>query len=543
MSTIEKDEKQGESVVLDKPHPHDVLCGRGGRTNLHKGNIWFRRLVRSNRALYRTCPKHTKLLVAKAVVKAVQGQDPPGHFLEPDKASGGWKEIPYKRALDKTSQALRERDPEAESVTGYAQSAREAAASATNDSSLEVLTEATLQQAGLSSSGSQSLAAKPSDKKKTTSKKRKEATQFQKPSWWSWGTPIDTTGQLSTKHASNPIQPAAKKNKTDNLDDVVPLPVDGLQTRQSSFFKFLSSTGIFGSGAQAKAPKGPGMVVTPNNATVRTNGFRTLHSSCSVPGTITSMPNNNGWSNQPQQGLSISNNAPFAIQPPGSQPHDSFTDAFEPTPLNGDEKNGHGNLKGNTRMDPTTVRHQMQLLRQPENNDEIYQNAPKPVEAVSAATLPESISNVADNNIEVAAPPKAGLTKQVSDWLALFFPPGGGEVEGEAGAEDNEISPPQQSMQRGISSTLFNLTRSPSQFLTNLKTGVTSMFMDNSPGKPGAMGQVPPPVVPPPAGLNSQNLGNSSQSFGIPSESKPDSLLDDTEESPLEAQLRNVRSL
>ncbi|KAI2504346.1 hypothetical protein MHU86_10111 [Fragilaria crotonensis] len=97
-----------ENFVRD-PHDHDVLLGRGGLSNHHPGNNWFRRLVRSNKALYDQAQKHTKLLVAKAIVHHVQAQDPPGRFLEKDKESGVWKEATYNKAVHKTSQALRER--------------------------------------------------------------------------------------------------------------------------------------------------------------------------------------------------------------------------------------------------------------------------------------------------------------------------------------------------------------------------------------------------------------------------------------------------
>ena len=79
-------------------------------SNHHPGNEWYRRLIRSNRPLYRACPKHTKLLVAKAIVQAVEQQN--GRFLEREKNSGDWYTIPYKRAVDKTSQGLREKDRE-----------------------------------------------------------------------------------------------------------------------------------------------------------------------------------------------------------------------------------------------------------------------------------------------------------------------------------------------------------------------------------------------------------------------------------------------
>jgi hypothetical protein len=77
-------------------------------SNHHAGNEWYRRLIKSNRPLYRACPKHTKLLVAKAVVQAVDQQG--GRFLDKEKGSGLWYVVEYKRAVDKTSQGLRERE-------------------------------------------------------------------------------------------------------------------------------------------------------------------------------------------------------------------------------------------------------------------------------------------------------------------------------------------------------------------------------------------------------------------------------------------------
>jgi hypothetical protein len=92
----------------------DVLCGRGGMSNHHPGNEWYRRLVRSNRPLYRACPKHTKLLVSKAIVQAVEQQG--GRFLEKDRKQKYWFPVQYKKAVDKTSQGLRERDREEELI-------------------------------------------------------------------------------------------------------------------------------------------------------------------------------------------------------------------------------------------------------------------------------------------------------------------------------------------------------------------------------------------------------------------------------------------
>ena len=62
--------------------------------------------------MYLSCPKHTKLLVAKAIVQAVQNQDPPGRFIKlKDNQTQIWEPITYAQAVNKTSQALREKDP------------------------------------------------------------------------------------------------------------------------------------------------------------------------------------------------------------------------------------------------------------------------------------------------------------------------------------------------------------------------------------------------------------------------------------------------
>jgi len=98
----------GSEERVVEPKEVDILCGRGGLSNHHPGNEWYRRLIRSNRPLYRACPKHTKLLVSKAIVQAVQQQG--GRFLERSRRDGFWYAVPYKRAVDKTSQGLRERE-------------------------------------------------------------------------------------------------------------------------------------------------------------------------------------------------------------------------------------------------------------------------------------------------------------------------------------------------------------------------------------------------------------------------------------------------
>lgn len=90
---------------------NDVLCGRGGLTNNHPGNVFFRGLVRSRQEAYLFASKREKALVAHGIVDVIRSLKPPGRFLKKDKKDM-WTEIGNKKAREKTSQALREKAPE-----------------------------------------------------------------------------------------------------------------------------------------------------------------------------------------------------------------------------------------------------------------------------------------------------------------------------------------------------------------------------------------------------------------------------------------------
>lgn len=100
---------QLEGIVT--PHPHDVLCGRGGGSNNHPGNESFRELVNEVKFPYVNCPKREKPLIARRIVEAVRDQTPPGRFLSKDSKTGMWNDIGDGKAREKTSQALREGAP------------------------------------------------------------------------------------------------------------------------------------------------------------------------------------------------------------------------------------------------------------------------------------------------------------------------------------------------------------------------------------------------------------------------------------------------
>jgi hypothetical protein len=90
------------------PHAHDVLCGRGNFANTHQGNRNWRRLVTVNKDLYAALPKFQKQLLSQSIVSAVTSQDPPGRFLQRDSVSQLWYNVGESKAIEKTSQALRE---------------------------------------------------------------------------------------------------------------------------------------------------------------------------------------------------------------------------------------------------------------------------------------------------------------------------------------------------------------------------------------------------------------------------------------------------
>jgi len=101
-------DEEGNILVTD----YDILCGRGGLTNHHKGNKRFRDIVALHRPDYVRAPKIQKPSVARVIVRAIRNGDPPGRFLRKDESTGKWVDIGDKKAAEKTSQALREKSNE-----------------------------------------------------------------------------------------------------------------------------------------------------------------------------------------------------------------------------------------------------------------------------------------------------------------------------------------------------------------------------------------------------------------------------------------------
>jgi hypothetical protein len=91
-------------------HPHDVLCGRGAGLLKWAGNLRFREMCENKRFEYLQLKKSEKTYLAQAIVSDIRSLSPPGRFLQKD-GQGQWYEIGTQKALEKTSQALREGAP------------------------------------------------------------------------------------------------------------------------------------------------------------------------------------------------------------------------------------------------------------------------------------------------------------------------------------------------------------------------------------------------------------------------------------------------
>jgi len=94
------------------PNDEDVLFGRGGRTNTHPGNQRLRDIVDTYRSTYSYAKKVEKPTISKLIVKALRCAQPPSRFLRMNEDTGRWEDVGDKRAAEKVSQTLREKDKE-----------------------------------------------------------------------------------------------------------------------------------------------------------------------------------------------------------------------------------------------------------------------------------------------------------------------------------------------------------------------------------------------------------------------------------------------
>ncbi|KAL3770481.1 hypothetical protein ACHAW5_001494 [Stephanodiscus triporus] len=98
--------QQNASQSIPAPGRFDVVAGRGQGILRLPGNEMYRDLVCMNKRIYARCHKHDKRKVSKGIVDAIRELG--GRFLECNEQSQTYHDIGDKKALRKTSQALRE---------------------------------------------------------------------------------------------------------------------------------------------------------------------------------------------------------------------------------------------------------------------------------------------------------------------------------------------------------------------------------------------------------------------------------------------------
>ena len=397
--------------------------------------------MRSNKELYSQCPKHTKLLVSQAVVNAVLDQDPPGRFLE-HTSDNQYRVISYARSLRKASQSLREKSGKNE-----AQTTKEIP---------EILSPEEIEILG---------------EKRLSGHKVKSRHQT----------------SSSSSHAGlggivESFEPDAKRVKKEPPcipeDDVAPLPIDTLETRQTSVFKFLSGSTILGK-------------LSPARASTALASLRR-----STPSDVVS--------------ITTTQSIPMSMTRGNTHVRNGAND-FEPLPLD----------SGND-LDIAQAKQAVNILNGLRGHGEI--------EASTEGAdnfHPDAVLSVAS---ALATPANMGLKAQVSDWLNSFLPSMARENHDRRKqmSEAHTTSRTSQKLERSLSSTFFRLARSPSDFLTTLKSGVTAFFETKEE-------DISEPVNVPKPSLMDQN-----HSFGTPAVSKKDDLLEDTEETATERQFRKL---
>ena len=96
-----------ERVFIDNIRDSDILCGRGGRSNHHPGNKFYRQVVSDMKHMYRrTETKTVKTDLSRAIVDHVCTRG--GRFVKKDESSDRYYLLSKAEARKKTSQALRE---------------------------------------------------------------------------------------------------------------------------------------------------------------------------------------------------------------------------------------------------------------------------------------------------------------------------------------------------------------------------------------------------------------------------------------------------
>ena len=101
------------------------MCGRGGHSICHPGNLRFRQLVSMYRQRYLSSNRNGKADVTTEVLQQWRSQTPPGRFLKKTDSgdSSPWSDIGDTEAKRKVAQSLREKEPNESLDPSYLSSA------------------------------------------------------------------------------------------------------------------------------------------------------------------------------------------------------------------------------------------------------------------------------------------------------------------------------------------------------------------------------------------------------------------------------------
>ena len=105
---LDKSVEKTSKVLPSMIKSNDVICGRSREARNHPGNMQYNKIVSLNKNLYTTCKTSEKSNFSKSIVTAVR--EAGVRFLE-QLNDGSYRDIGDRRAVEKTSQALREGQP------------------------------------------------------------------------------------------------------------------------------------------------------------------------------------------------------------------------------------------------------------------------------------------------------------------------------------------------------------------------------------------------------------------------------------------------
>ena len=97
---------EGTTVPDDEVTSRDIKFGRGGGTNRHPGNLFFRKLVEDAKPAYMLAKKTEKGRISRSIVATIRNRG--GRWLKFDQHSDLWVDVGDDEATKKVSQALRE---------------------------------------------------------------------------------------------------------------------------------------------------------------------------------------------------------------------------------------------------------------------------------------------------------------------------------------------------------------------------------------------------------------------------------------------------